>query len=225
MIRLRKVKRGSEKIMYNIDDLKKYIYPRINNSCFVMLTMLVGQAALIIYQWIDKGMSFIWPEKTMGHIILIVIFVALEILFAYGLISEVKRVFADRRMLKQWEQNGLLEKMVIDFKQATSFVSDKLRIGNNNIFVKHNITIYPINKINKIYIDESGGKGPHFKLHLELENGIREDLGLEWWDGRRLKSEVIKVAEELRSQKENIKVVLVDGSEEREIETKGKLKT
>lgn len=196
--------------MYDIDDIKRYIHPRIDMGIFCTTMIFVS---VTIYLWT----GLFWME-TLGNFIAVLLLNVIAILLVRWFISDVKRVLAGRKMLERCEQNGLLEKVVIEFRQATAFLSDKLRIGNDNIFVKHNASIYPINKVNVIYIEKCSRKGStYYKLHLGLENGKREDLGLEW-SGRGGYSEVIKVAEALHQKKENIKTVLVEGSKELELE-------
>lgn len=143
--------------------------------------------------------------------------------FAYficmlGLISFVENILYIEKRTRERSDQSTYKEISADFERAVSYLDDKLRIGEKNVFVKSE-GIYSINEVEYIYreIKECKKKKTNINIYFGFIDGHKIVM-----EGRHDRDYFMEIAEDLQRKNEKIKILEHDATHTQE---KNALKT
>lgn len=115
------------------NELKKYLFPPIGG-------LLMG-----IF-WLVIGIAGMGAVAVPGGFLLVALVFA--VISSWKCVADIGRM---NEQIKEWEDNGRLERVLQEFETGKQFLGDKVRLGPTYIIGKKSGQVYTYDEIKKIY--------------------------------------------------------------------------
>lgn len=126
------------------------------------------------------------------------------------LIEFVENILYIEKRTRERSDQSTYKEISADFERAVSYLDDKLRIGEKNVFVKSE-GIYSINEVECIEIEECKEKKPKINIYFRFIDGKRIVM-----EGRCNRDYCMEIAEELQRKNEKLKILEYDATHTQE---------
>ena len=174
--------------MTGLDELKKYLKPSylyLYASAGFMLIGLFGAAA-------------------SGNVLILLFLGGVAVLNSLSTIKEINNL---SETIKRFTDNGSIERIIEEFKQARSFAGGNLRLGHTHIFGKKSAAILEYKDIAKAYqyIHKTNFAEDRRELRVETQDGKVFSLCKLELRGK-ADTSVMTILKEMLSQNPGIKI-------------------